>query len=61
MHVVLSPIKIMQALYEKDHIVANDTDANGNTALMNAIVDNDERTDKGVTGNVSRYFNRKCG
>ena len=34
--------EIMQALYEKDNIISNDSDVNGNTALMNAIINNDE-------------------
>ena len=39
---IVKSYEIMQTLYQKDHVVANDTDANGNTALMNAIVNNDE-------------------
>ena len=53
---IVKSYEIMQALYQNDNIVANDTDANGNTALMNAIIDND---DKDVIDHVSGYFNCK--
>ena len=39
---IIRSFDIMQILYEKHNIVVNDTDANGNSALMNAILKNDE-------------------